>query len=190
LLKLGLRIARICTELEGFASSSFAFDSLGTVTLMSDKPVYMTSEAYEQLKQELDTLQRVTRVEVAARIAQAKELGDLSENAEYHAARNEQSFVVGRIRELEHMLHRAQLIPPEGTNSNDVVRIGSMVTVREEDGEEVTYRIVGSVEANPREGKISNESPIGAALLGKKARDKVTAQTPAGTLTMKILKIA
>lgn len=157
---------------------------------MSDKPVYLTSEAFEQLKQELDTLQRVTRVEVAARIAQAKELGDLSENAEYHAARNEQSFVVGRIRELEQILHRAQLIPPEGTNGNDMVRIGSTVTLREEDGEEVTYRIVGSVEANPGEGRISNESPIGAALLGKKVRDKVTVQTPSGSWTSKIVKIA
>ncbi len=157
---------------------------------MSDKPVYVTSEAYEKLKEELDTLQNVTRVEITARIAQAKEQGDLSENAEYHAARNEQSFVVGRIRELEHLLANVQLIPPTGTNASDIVRIGSTVTLREEDDEEVTYTIVGSVEANPREGKISNESPIGSALLGKKVRDKVTVQTPSGSYTSKIVKIA
>jgi transcription elongation factor GreA len=97
---------------------------------------------------------------------------------------------VGRIRELEQILYRAQLIPAVGTNGNDIVRIGSTVTLREEDDEEVTYRIVGSVEANPGEGKISNESPIGAALLGKKVRDKVTVQTPSGSWTSKIVKIA
>src|SRR3712207_2288393 len=102
---------------------------------MSDKPVYLTPEAQEKLKAELHTLQNVTRVEVAQRIAQAKELGDLSENAEYHAARNEQSFVVGRIRELEHLLANAQLIPAASAGPRDVVGIGSTVTVRDEDGE-------------------------------------------------------
>jgi transcription elongation factor GreA len=158
---------------------------------MSDKPVYLTPEAQEKLKEELNTLQNVTRVEVARRIAQAKELGDLSENAEYHAARNEQSFVVGRIRELEHLLANAQLIPAESPGARDVIGIGSTVTVRDEDGEEDTYRIVGSVEAKPSEQKISNESPIGKALLGKKVRDNVTVHTPSGSsYTLKIIKIA
>ena len=157
---------------------------------MTNKPVYLTPEALQKLREELDTLQNVTRVEVAARIAQAKELGDLSEKAEYHAARNEQSFVVGRIRELEHLIHNAELIPPQGTGGNDTVHIGSTVTVRDEDGEEDTYRIVGSVEASPREGRISDVSPIGSALIGKKRNQKVTVQTPAGSYKLTIVKIA
>lgn len=156
---------------------------------MTDRPVYLTPEAREKLEEELNHLTKVTRVEIATRIAEAKELGDLSENSEYHAARNEQSFVVGRIRELEHILHHAQEIPSQGVSRSGIVQIGSTITVRDEDGEEDTYRLRGSVEANPREHIISNESPIGKVLLGKKAGDKVTVQSPAGSYKLVIVKV-
>ncbi len=155
---------------------------------MIEKPVYLTREGHDRLQAELDTLIRVTRMEVARRIAQAKDLGDLSENAEYEAAKHEQAFVEGRIREIQHQLSNAQLID-ESTNGEKVIRIGTSVTVREEDGEEMTYTIVGSAEAKPREGKISNESPVGAALLGKHARQKVTVQTPSGSYKLTIVKL-
>ncbi len=155
---------------------------------MIEKPVYLTREGHDRLQAELDTLIRVTRMEVARRIAQAKDLGDLSENAEYEAAKHEQAFVEGRIREIQHQLSNAQLIE-ESTNGEKVIRIGTSVTVREEDGEEMTYTIVGSAEAKPREGKISNESPVGAALLGKHARQKVTVQTPSGSYKLTIVKL-
>ncbi len=156
---------------------------------MSDKPVYLTRDGRDKLQAELDQLIRVTRMEVATRIAQAKDLGDLSENAEYQYAKNEQAFVEGRIREIQHQLSNAQLID-EGVNGDKEVRIGSRVTVREEDGEELTYTIVGSAEATPGELKISNESPVGAALLGKKVRQKVTVQTPSGSYKLEVRKIS
>jgi transcription elongation factor GreA len=156
---------------------------------MTEKPVYLTRDGRERLQAELETLIRVTRLEVASRIAQAKDLGDLSENAEYEAAKHEQAFVEGRIRELQHQLSNAQLID-EGVNGDKMVRIGSSVTVvDEEDGEEMTYTIVGSAEAKPREGKISNESPVGAALLGKKRGQKVKVPSPDGSYKLLIRKI-
>ncbi|MDQ5852584.1 MAG: transcription elongation factor GreA [Chloroflexota bacterium] len=155
---------------------------------MIEKPVYLTRDGFEKLRAEYETLTRVTRMEVARRIAQAKDLGDLSENAEYEAAKHEQAFLEGRIRELQHQLSHAQLID-ESANGDKSVRLGSSVTVREEDGEEMTYTIVGSAEAQPREGKISNESPVGAALLGKHVRQKVTVQTPSGSYKLTIVKI-
>lgn len=155
---------------------------------MIEKPVYLTREGRDQLQAELDQLIRVTRMDVARRIAQAKDLGDLSENAEYEAAKQEQAFVEGRIRELQHQLSNAQIID-QSSNGEKEVRIGSRVTVREEDGEEVTYTIVGSAEARPGDYKISNESPVGQALLGKKVRQKVTVQTPSGAYKLEIRKI-
>ncbi len=127
-------------------------------------------------------------MEIAQRIQQAKDLGDLSENAEYEAAKNEQAFVEGRIREIQHQLSNAQLIE-ELHGGEKEVRIGSSVTVRDEDDDEMTYTIVGSAEAKPGEGRISNELPVGAALLGKHARQKVTVQTPAGPMKFTIVKI-
>ena len=155
---------------------------------MTEKPVYLTRDGRDKLKAELDTLIRVTRMEVARQIAQAKDLGDLSENAEYEAAKHEQAFVEGRIREIQHQLSNAQLID-DHVNGEKAIRIGSSVTVREEDGEEITYTIVGSAEAKPRDGKISNESPVGAALLGKHARQKVTVKTPSGSYKLTVVKI-
>lgn len=156
---------------------------------MTEKLVYLTRDGRDKLQAELDTLIQVTRLEIASRIAQAKDLGDLSENAEYEAAKHEQAFVEGRIRELQHQLSNAQLID-EGANGDKIVRIGSSVTVLEEkDGEEMTYTIVGSAESKPREGKISNESPVGAALLGKKKGQKVNVPSPDGSYKLTIRKI-
>lgn len=157
---------------------------------MTNKPVFLTPEARAKLEAELEHLSRVTRVEVAGRIAAAKEQGDLSENFEYHAARNEQSFVVGRIRELEQILNNAEMIESEGRVTTETVQMGSTVTVRDEEGDEDTYQIRGSVEANPLERIISNESPMGKALLGKKAGDSVTVQSPAGSYKLKIVKVS
>jgi transcription elongation factor GreA len=154
---------------------------------MTEKPVYLTREGQAKLQEELKLLIEVRRPEIAERIKQAKDLGDLSENAEYEAAKNEQAFNEGRIRELNYMLNNAQLI--EDSNGGKEVRIGSTVTVREEDGEEITYTIVGSSEAKPAMGKISNESPVGKALLGKHVRQKVNVETPGGSYKLTIVKI-
>ena len=156
---------------------------------MNEKPVYLTREGRDKLQAELDQLIRVSRVEVAGRIAQAKDLGDLSENAEYEAAKHEQAFIEGRIRQIQHQLSNAQLID-ENVNGEKEIRIGSTVTVREEDGEETTYMIVGSAEAKPREGKISDESPVGKALLGKKVSKKpFVVETPSGSYKLTVVKI-
>lgn len=154
---------------------------------MIDKPVYLTPEGLAQLKEELKRRVETDRIEIAERIKQAKDLGDLSENAEYEAAKNEQAFNEGRIRELNYMLNNAQLI--EDSNGAKEIRIGSTVTVRDDDGEEETYTIVGSSEAKPAQGKISNESPVGKALLGKHVRQKVTVETPGGSYKLTIVKI-
>ncbi|HEY0601776.1 MAG TPA: transcription elongation factor GreA [Herpetosiphonaceae bacterium] len=154
---------------------------------MTDKPVYLTREGQAKLQEELKMLIEIRRPEIAERIKQAKDLGDLSENAEYEAAKNEQAFNEGRIRELNYMLNNAQII--EDSNGGKEVRIGSTVTVREEDGEEITYTIVGSSEAKPAMGKISNESPVGKALLGKHVRQKISVETPGGSYKLTIVKI-
>jgi transcription elongation factor GreA len=156
---------------------------------MTERRVYLTRDGRDRLQAELDTLIGVTRLEVARRIAQAKDLGDLSENSEYEAAKQEQAFVEGRIREIQHQLSNIELID-EGTNGDKVVRIGSSVTVLDEkEGDEMTYTIVGSAEAKPRDGRISNESPVGAALLGKKKGQKVTVPSPDGSYKLVIRKI-
>ncbi len=155
---------------------------------MSEKPVYLTREGRDKLAEELEYLTRVTRMEVARRIAEAKDLGDLSENSEYEEAKRAQAFAEGRIREVQFQLSNAQLID-EGVNGEKIVRIGTRVTVREDDGEENTYTIVGSAEAKPREGKISNESPIGKALLNKRKNGAAIVETPAGSYKLKIVKI-
>lgn len=157
---------------------------------MSDKPVYLTPEGLKNLKEEFDLLTRVTRMEVARRIAEAKDLGDLSENSEYEEAKRAQAFTEGRIREVQHQISNAQLIE-ETSNGDKIIRIGSTVTV-EEDGERTTYTIVGSAEAKPREGKVSNESPVGRALLGKTRGSKVTVEPERGgeTYKLKIVSIS
>lgn len=156
---------------------------------MTDKPTYLTREGRARLEAELDLLQTVERKQVAERIAAAKELGDISESGEYEDAKKSQAILEGRIREIKHILSRAELID-EDQVANGEVRVGSSVTVRfEDDGEEETWTIVGSAEANPRQGKISNESPIGSALLGKRSRQKVTVQTPSGVMKLTVVKV-
>lgn len=156
---------------------------------MTDKPTYLTREGRARLEAELEQLTTVERKQVAERIAAAKELGDISESGEYEDAKKSQALLEGRIRELKYVLSRAELID-EDQASNGEVRVGSSVTVRfDEDGDEETWTIVGSAEASPRQGKISNESPIGAALLGKRARHKVTVQTPSGVMKLTIVKV-
>jgi transcription elongation factor GreA len=155
---------------------------------MSEKPTYLTREGRAKLETELAHLINVERKEVADRIAAAKELGDISESGEYEDAKKSQSLLEGRIRDIKHILSRAELIDEEHQDNGEV-RVGSSVTVRFEDDEEETWTIVGSAEARPTDGKISNESPIGAALLGRRPRQKVTVQTPSGPMKLTIVRI-
>ena len=150
---------------------------------------FLTKEGYQKLQDELDYLRKVKRQEVANRLHEAMEGGELIENAEYEAAKNEQAFVEGRIQELDVLLNSAKIIEENGKRKSDGVQLGSKVTIKEGNFEAETFIIVGMAEANPREGKISNESPIGKAILGHKVGDSVKVETPGGTYTVKILKI-
>lgn len=159
---------------------------------MSDKPTYLTREGRAKLEAELEDLERNERKQVAERIKAAKELGDISESGEYEEAKNSQALLEGRIRDIKNILSRAQIIDDEPNHDGNKgeVRVGSSVTVRiEGEDEEETWTIVGSAEANPREGRVSNESPIGSALLGKKPRQKVTVHTPSGVMKLTIVRI-
>lgn len=149
---------------------------------------YLTPEGAEELRQELDRLIQVRRPELAQKLKEAVAQGDLKENADYHDTREQQAFVEGRIQYLENILRTAVIITNNG--ASDVVRIGAEVTIREEGmDEDETYIIVGAAEANPREGKISHESPIGAALLGQKKGAVVQVETPGGVTKFKVRKI-
>jgi transcription elongation factor GreA len=150
---------------------------------------FLTKEGYEKHQTELDYLRTVKRQEVADRLHEAMEGGELIENAEYEAAKNEQAFVEGRIQELEMLLATARVIENDKKKKADAVQVGSTVTIQENGSEEETYTIVGAAEANPREGKISNESPMGKALLNQRAGDDVQIETPDGSYTVRIIKI-
>ncbi|GAB4458010.1 MAG: transcription elongation factor GreA [Anaerolineales bacterium] len=150
---------------------------------------FLTREGYQKLQDELEYLRKVKRQEVANRLHEAMEGGELIENAEYEAAKNEQAFVEGRIQELEALLASAKIIEDNGRKKSDVVQLGSKVTIKEGNYEAETFTIVGAAEANPREGKISNESPIGKAILGHKVGETVKVETPGGTYNVKILKV-
>lgn len=154
---------------------------------MSDKTNYLTSAGEQKLKKELEYLKKVKRAEIANRIKEAKELGDLSENAEYADAREEQSFVEGRILELEEVIKNASVIDPKASVAG-AVDIGDTVAVKK-DKEKFIYTIVGSNEANPSTGRISNESPLGKAFLGRKKGEKVEVKTPSGVSICEILEI-
>jgi transcription elongation factor GreA len=154
---------------------------------MNSKPVYLTVEGLAKLKTELKHLITSERPRVAARIHDAKLDGDITENAEYEDAKQEQSFLEGRIATLEAQLKNAVVIEPSG--NGDRVGIGSKVVIKGDEGEE-TLTIVGSAEAAPREGRISNESPVGAALMGRRKGDKVVVQAPAGSVTYTLVNIA
>ena len=151
---------------------------------------FLTKEGFQKLQEELDFLRTTKRQEVASRLHEAMEGGELIENAEYEAAKNEQAFVEGRIQELDILLASAKIIEDNGRKKSDTVILGSKVTIKEGNFEAETFSIVGAAEANPREGKISNESPIGKAILGHKIGDSVKVETPGGTYTVKILKIS
>ena len=150
---------------------------------------FLTKEGFEKLQDELDYLRGVKRQEVADRLHEAMEGGELIENAEYEAAKNEQAFVEGRIQELEILLATARVIEDNKNKKNGAVQVGSTVTIQEDGYEEETYTIVGAAEANPREGKISNESPIGKAILNHRAGDDVQVETPDGSYKIRIVKI-
>jgi transcription elongation factor GreA len=154
---------------------------------MEERPVLLTKEGLQRLQGELDQLVLVRRSEVAERIRQARDFGDISENAEYTEAKNEQSLVEGRIQTLEAMIRLAVVIEDE-PREEGVVGVGASVTVNTEDGDE-TYAIVGAAEADPLHGRISNESPLGRALLGHRAGEEVEWTSPIGTSRVKILAV-
>jgi transcription elongation factor GreA len=154
---------------------------------INNKPAYLSKDGLEQARAELDELVNLRRAEVAARIHEAKEHGDITENAEYEDAKNEQAFVEGRIQTLSALIKNAVVI--DENHSTTHVQIGSTVTVQSEDGKE-SFTIVGSAEAAPADGRISNESPVGRALLGRKKGDSVVVSVPAGDYTYKIVGIS
>ena len=153
---------------------------------MNNKPAYLSKDGLEQIRQELEELVNVRRAEIAARIHEAKEHGDITENAEYEDAKNEQAFVEGRIQALSALVKNAVVIVENHSSTH--VQIGSTVTIQSKDGKE-SFMIVGSAEASPAEGRISNESPVGRALLGRKKGEEVTVSVPAGDSKYKILSI-
>jgi transcription elongation factor GreA len=154
---------------------------------MNEGP-YLTSEGKTRLKAELEELKGTARNELAKRLRAAIQMGDLSENADYHKAKEDQAFLEGRIQEMEYLLKNATIIEDTDRPKGQVA-VGATVTVQEEDFEPETYYLVGAKEADPRNGRISNESPIGRALIGNKVGDVVSVQTPGGELRLKILKI-
>ncbi len=151
------------------------------------EPTYLTAEGEAKLKVELEELKGPRREELAKRLRAAIQMGDLSENADYQQAKEDQGFLEGRIQEIEYLLRNAVII--EKSASNGIVNIGSHVTIQEASFPEETYHVVGAKEADPRNGKISNESPIGSALMDHKIGEVVEAETPAGKIKLKILKV-
>ncbi|HMN27516.1 MAG TPA: transcription elongation factor GreA [Caldilineaceae bacterium] len=157
--------------------------------MSNNQPVYLTEEGLQKVKEELEYLTKTRRKEVAQMIAEAKAEGDLSENAGYDEAKTVQGFVEGRIRELENILKNASVIE-DGGGPGNLVSLGRTVIVREVGTDyDETYAIVGSLEADPQNGRISNESPLGKALLGKKKGQKVLVESPSGQIKFEILRI-
>lgn len=156
---------------------------------MAEKKNLMTYEGLKKLEDELQNLKVVRRKEVAQKIKEAREQGDLSENAEYDAAKDEQRDIEARIEEIEKILKNAEVADDDYTTKG-TINLGSTVTVLDvEFDEEIEFKLVGSTEAKSLENKISNESPLGRALIGKKAGDTITAETPAGDMTYKIINV-
>jgi transcription elongation factor GreA len=154
---------------------------------VNTKTTYVSREGLDKLREELNEMVTLRRPEIAQRIHDAKEHGDLTENAEYEDAKNEQAFVEGRIQALETIIKNATLIDEH--TSTDHVQVGSTVKVNGDDGTQ-TFMIVGSTEAKPADGRISNESPVGRALLGRRKGDKVVVKVPAGDFSYTILEIS
>lgn len=157
---------------------------------MAEKAVPMTKEGIERLEKELEHLINVRRAEVAERIHQSKELASAQNNSEYEDAKNEQAFVEGRIMTLEHLLQNATVIDEEAAHHASIVQIGSTVHVTDAEGKTTEYTIVGAAEAKPTGGLISNESPVGRALLGKRVGDEVQISVPKGVLRLTITAIS
>jgi transcription elongation factor GreA len=155
---------------------------------MAEQPTFLTKEGLKKLEEELQNLMTVRRHEVAARLHAAMEEGDIDENAEYDDAKNEQAFVEGRILTVEMMLKNAVLIDDKAASS-DEVSLGAKITIVEGDNPPEVYHLVGAAEADPTKGKISNESPLGKALLGRRVGDSVQVSAPAGLLTFRISAI-
>jgi transcription elongation factor GreA len=156
---------------------------------MTEKQVMLTADGLKKTETELEHLKSVRRREVAERIKQAIEFGDISENSEYEDAKNEQAFIEGKILELEKILRNAKLID-EAESQQDIVALGSTVVLKDlEDASEEEYTIVGSTEANPKENKISNESPVGEAILNQKVGSIVEVNVPAGILKYQIIEL-
>jgi len=151
------------------------------------EPAYLTAEGLARLKIELAELKSSARTDLAARLRSAIQMGDLSENADYHKAKEDQGFLEGRIQELEYLVRNAVIIE-QGAKS-DTVDIGAHITIQEDDYPAETYHMVGPKEADPRNGRISHESPIGRALVGHRVGDLVDVETPGGKTKFKILKI-
>ena len=154
---------------------------------MPEKPVYLTKEGYDRLEGELQQLRGVRRPQVSERIRRAKEFTDTVDNAEYDDAKQEQAFIEGRIQDLERMLATARIIDDHPTT--DCVSLGSHVLVEDEQGESEEYLIVGSAEADPKRGRISNESPVGSALLGKCVGEEVAVSAPGGSFRLRIKQL-
>lgn len=153
------------------------------------EPYPVTAEGLEEIKEKLAYLKNVKREEISLKLEAAIAQGDLKENADYHAAKEEQGFIEGEIRDLEDKLRRVKVIKNVGPSNT--VRVGSKVTIHDEEfDEEITYHIVGSHEADPANGRISNESPYGKALIGAKKGQVVQVSTPGGTINLKITSIA
>ena len=156
---------------------------------MAVKPIVLTSEGLHKIEQELEQLKTVRRKEVSEKIKVALSFGDLSENSEYDEAKNEQAMVESRINEIEQMMKNVSVLDEEGI-STESVSVGSKITVKRlSNGKVDTYKIVGSTEAAPLEKKISDESPVGKAMLGHKAGEKVEVETPSGIIEYEIVEI-
>lgn len=156
--------------------------------MAEEKTFPMTLEGKKKLEEELEDLKTNKRAEVIKRIKIARSFGDLSENSEYESAKDEQSFVEGRIKEIDNMLNHAEIIDNENVDA-DEVSVGKSVTFQEDDDDPETYQIVGAAEADPLNGKISNESPIAQGLVGHKKGEKVTVTTPGGEMTVTIIDV-
>ena len=151
-------------------------------------PLFLTAEGAERLKKELEHLTKVERPALAKRLRSAIQEGDLSENADYHKAKEDQGFLEGRIQELEYLMKNATIVETSSSGF-DVADVGATITVQEAGFDPETYMLVGIMETDPSKGKISYDSPVGKALMGKRVGDEVSIETPGGSMTMKILKI-
>jgi transcription elongation factor GreA len=155
-----------------------------------DRTQPITKDGLQKIEEELRYLETVRRTEVAEKIKQAKELLSTPNDAEYEDAKNEQAMVEGRIQQLQGLIQNAEIIDEDGAHRSKIVMLGTTVKVRSsEDGKSHEYTIVGPAEADPREGKISHESPVGRAQIGKKVNDEVEVSVPKGTVTLKITKV-